>query len=92
MRRLPGMGNRGGSSYTYTAAVSIQGGPMGAVQKFTVVVHSPGPLTIGEIEGQIAGRIASGQIEQREGSGRPTLARRQLVGVDLISVYLGSVR
>lgn len=87
--RLPGTGDRGGDSYTYTVAVSIRNTTTGAERTFTLVVRDPGIMSSEEVVARAEEMIARGDVLNRMGSDVPDLNRVVIQGITVISVYQG---
>lgn len=89
--RLPGTGNRGGDSYTYTVRIRTVDSAGDGRNSFLVVIHSDSLLSGAEVRAQAIAAVETGSAATRMSyrAGNPT----QVIPseVVIVSVYRGSV-
>lgn len=89
--RLPGTGNRGGDTYTYTVVISYTDARTGQSATTTHVVTDPRVVHGDVIRAETMAAIARGDIVPRQGSGEVAVAGLLVTGIDIISVYRGAL-
>ena len=88
--RLPGTGNRGGNSFTYTVVIDLYARLPDGRTSLTHVVRSDIPLNSRAIEAEAAAAIARGPVVTRQGSAPVELEPTRIAGFRIVSAYIGS--
>jgi hypothetical protein len=88
--RVPGTGNRGGDTYTYTTVVRFVDGATGEVRSTTLVIQDRSILSGEQVRARAVELASRGEIVSRQGTNPPSTAARRVFDVQILSVYRGS--
>lgn len=91
IQRLPGTGNRGGETYTYTAVVTSRDRRTGAETTYTHVVTSREILTGDEVRRQVMEAVGRGDVIPRAGTNPPRTGGTVIQAIHVLSVYRGAL-
>ena len=91
IERLPGMGNRGGDSYSYTSVVTVRDRQTGQESTYTHVVTSRDIITGDEVRRQVLQAVGRGDVIPRSGTNPPRTGGTVVQSVHVLSVYRGAI-